>query len=144
MPYDPNRHHRRSVRLRAYDYAQAGAYFVTICVQGRECLLGEVRGAAVALSPIGRRADGWWNDLPRRFPNLDLDASVVMPNHMHGIVVLTEPTAVGAGSPRPGSVGAGSPRPKLCKDEMTPVTNGADFSHKALPSVGLGLGRGAR
>ena len=93
MRYDPQRHHRRSVRLRQYDYAQAGAYFVTICVQGRECLLGEVVGAAVALSAYGQIADDWWNDLPRRFPNLDLDGWVVMPNHMHGIIVLGEPVA---------------------------------------------------
>ena len=93
MRYDPQRHHRRSVRLRQYDYAQAGAYFVTICVQGRECLLGEIVGAAVALSAYGQMVDDWWNDLPRRFPNLDLDGWVVMPNHMHGIVVLGEPVA---------------------------------------------------
>jgi putative transposase len=123
--YEPERHHRRSVRLRQYDYAQAGAYFVTICVQGRECLLGEVVSAAVVLSPFGRMADNWWNDLPRRFPDLDLDGWVVMPNHMHGIVVLSEPvaqttngeplTVEGRETPplpvRP-AVGAGSPRPR--------------------------------
>jgi|ERR1700722_7711031 len=94
MPFDPALHHRRSIRLRAYDYAEAGAYFVTVCVQGRKCLFGTVRDSTVALTPSGRIVVDTWNALPGRYPTVDLNAFVVMPNHMHGILVLTEPNAI--------------------------------------------------
>ncbi len=88
--------HRRLLRLPEYDYSQAGAYFVTICVQGRECLLGEVMGGSIHLSDHGKLVRDCWHKLPHHYPNIELDAFVVMPNHVHGVVVL-----VGAGLPRP-------------------------------------------
>lgn len=85
MPYDPARHHRRSIRLPHYDYASPGWYFVTLCVQHRRCLLGEVEAEAVRHSDAGRMIESWWHRLPTRFPHVRLDAFVVMPNHIHGI-----------------------------------------------------------
>jgi putative transposase len=89
MTYDPNIHHRRSIRLRGYDYRQAGAYFVTICAHGRECLFGDIVSGTMQLNPYGAIVVDWWNAIPEHFNNVDLDAFVVMPNHIHGIVVLT-------------------------------------------------------
>jgi putative transposase len=79
MPYDPNKHHRRSIRLQGYDYSQAGAYFVTMCTQNRELLFV----ADEVVDMIQR----WWNKLPEKFPGVETDAFVIMPNHSHGIIV---------------------------------------------------------
>ncbi|WP_299425392.1 transposase [uncultured Meiothermus sp.] len=94
MPYDPERHHRRSIRLKGYDYSQAGAYFVTINVHQRRCLLGEVVGGKVRLSPAGEMVLRVWEAAPNHYPGVDVDAFVVMPNHVHGIILLT--TSAGA------------------------------------------------
>ncbi len=88
MTYDPDRHHRRSIRLRGYDYSQAGAYFVTICTNNRECLFGEVVDGAIRLNEAGRMVESVWNGMPTFYPGVITDAFVVMPNHIHGIVVL--------------------------------------------------------
>ena len=97
MPYDPNKHHRRSIRLKGYDYTQAGAYFVTICTQGRECLFGQVVEGKMRVNPFGEIVVWAWNDLPNHNPHVELDAFVVMPNHVHGIVLIVD-DLVGAGS----------------------------------------------
>jgi putative transposase len=78
-PYDPDKHHRRSIRLKGYDYSQSGAYFITIVTQNRECLF-----EASAAQQMVRQ---WWDKLPSKFPGAQADAFVVMPNHIHGIVV---------------------------------------------------------
>jgi len=92
MGFDPERYHRRSVRLRGYDYATPGAYFITICTFGRACLFADPCDDGVVLNGAGRIAEVAWRDLPAHFPNVELDAFVVMPNHVHGIVMLTERT----------------------------------------------------
>jgi putative transposase len=94
MPYDPDRHARRSIRMRAYDYAQPGAYFVTVCTQNRECLFGEVMHGEMRLNDPGKMVRSAWDELPRHYPGVNVDGFVVMPNHIHGIVVLK---TVGAG-----------------------------------------------
>jgi REP element-mobilizing transposase RayT len=97
MPYDPSRHHRRSIRLKGYDYSQAGAYFITLCTQDRACLFGKVVNGEMRLNDAGRMVLAEWNRLTERFPHLVLDAFVVMPNHVHGILVITDPApTVGA------------------------------------------------
>ena len=88
MPYDPDRHHRRSIRLRGYDYSRAGAYFVTICVYQRECWLGEIVAGQMCLSVLGRLVHEQWHAIREQFTDLLLDSFVVMPNHVHGIIVL--------------------------------------------------------
>jgi len=86
MRYDPARHHRRSIRLRGYDYTQAGAYFVTVCARNRECLFGTVVDGDMRLNGYGSTVNDWWQDVPRHFPHADIDAHIIMPNHLHAIV----------------------------------------------------------
>jgi putative transposase len=81
---------RRSLRLQAYDYAQAGAYFVMVCTQNRTCLFGEVTDGAMRLNSAGELAATVWNSMVERFPDIELDMFVVMPNHLHGIIVLSD------------------------------------------------------
>ncbi len=88
MPYDPSIHHRRSVRLKSYDYSQAGLYFVTICVKQRVAVFGTVVDGNVHLSEKGEIAQQLWNGLPERFPRLEIDEFVIMPDHVHGILVI--------------------------------------------------------
>jgi hypothetical protein len=109
VKYDPAKHHRRSIRLKEYDYTQAGAYFVTVCTQGQACLFGEVVDGEMRVNYAGRMVIAEWEMLPKRFPNVVLDAFVVMPNHVHGILVITDAIPVGAGSPCPYRITAQTP-----------------------------------
>ena len=88
--YDPNIHHRRSIRLPSYDYTQAGAYFVTVCVQERACLLGRIADGQMQESTAGQMVRTAWEQIPIQYPGVDIDQFVIMPNHVHGILVLTE------------------------------------------------------
>ena len=86
MAYDPEKHHRRSIRLPGYDYRRRGAYFITICTTGRACVFGEVVNDEVKLSRRGMIATECWNDIPNHRPYVELDQFIVMPNHVHGLV----------------------------------------------------------
>ncbi|MBI3247011.1 MAG: transposase [Deltaproteobacteria bacterium] len=97
MAYHPETHHRRTIRLKGYDYAQAGAYFVTICAYQRTCLFGHVENGTVMLSQYGHLAEQCWKVLSRDFPRVELDVFVVMPNHLHGIIILTGRHTAGRG-----------------------------------------------
>ncbi len=88
MKYDSSKHHRRSIRVGDYDYASEGAYFVTICVQNRACLLGEIVGEVMRLHDYGHVAGECWQWLEERYARVILDEWVIMPNHMHGIIVI--------------------------------------------------------
>ena len=77
---------RRSIRLPGYDYQQAGMYFVTICVQEKECLLGEIVDGEIHLSNHGRLAEAGWNWLNNQYPFVSIDLFCVMPNHVHAII----------------------------------------------------------
>ena len=88
--YNPEIHHRRSLRLENYDYSQLGAYFVTICVKDRIERFGEIIDDRMHLSEQGRIAQYEWNNLSRRFPGIELDHYVIMPNHVHGILIRTQ------------------------------------------------------
>ncbi len=92
--YDAAKHHRRSVRLRGYDYRRAGAYFVTICLRHRRQMLGEVVDGVVYLNDVGLSVEYFWDVLPTAFPTVSLDYCVFMPDHMHGILVIEERKAV--------------------------------------------------
>ena len=111
MTFDPDKHHRRSLRLKGYDYSRAGAYFVTICTHGRECLFGEIMDGEMRLNAAGQAAQAEWVRLPERFQSIELDEFVIMPNHLHGIIL------VGAGLAPPdsgaASRGAASSAPTL-------------------------------
>ncbi len=91
---------RRSIRLPSYDYSSPGAYFVTVCTKNRLCLFGQVIDDEMNLSPYGSIVMNCWHDLVNHYAHVELDTFVVMPNHIHGIIVLTEVdrrTHVGAG-----------------------------------------------
>ena len=81
--------HRRSIRLPGYDYSQAGAYFVTICTYNRRPLFGEIHDGEMHLNSPGRMVSAQWLQLPYRFTDLELGEFVIMPNHIHGILVIT-------------------------------------------------------
>jgi REP element-mobilizing transposase RayT len=99
--YDPDIHHRRSIRLQGYDYAQARAYFVTICTQGRTCLFGEVVNGNMQGNDAGQVVQHVWMGLPARFCNVRLDVFVVMPNHVYGIVMVVRQYQSGDDKHRP-------------------------------------------
>lgn len=88
--FDPQKHHRRSIRLKGYDYSTEGAYYVTIVAQGRECLFGEIIDGEIHLSQYGEIIQKWWDEIPVHFPNVELGAFVIMPNHVHGIIFINE------------------------------------------------------
>ena len=100
MKYDSNKHHRRSIRLKGYDYSLAGAYYVTIVAQNRACLFGDVVNAEMQLNDAGQMVQFQWEALSQRFPNVELDEFVVMPNHFHGIIVITGKGNVQTGQPQ--------------------------------------------
>ncbi len=79
---------RQSLRLSNYDYSQPGYYFVTICTKGMSCWLGAIKNNAVELSSIGKAAQECWLNIPRHFPHVELDEYIVMPNHVHGIIII--------------------------------------------------------
>ena len=103
--FNPEIHHRRSIRLKGHDYSQTGAYFVTVCSRSRECLFGDVVDGKMILNDAGRMVRDVWEELPKYYPRVDIDAFVIMPNHVHAIIVLTD-----------GMVGAG---PRARPDPMT-------------------------
>ncbi len=134
------------MRLPGYDYTQPGAYFVTICVQHRKCLLGTITDGKMQLNEAGQIVIEYLNHIPQHFPSVELDAYVVMPNHIHGIIAWGvslpgnphPPEIVGAGSARPSqnatpfentqNVGAGSPHPSQ--------NNPNRINETASPSLG--------
>lgn len=107
MTYDPDKHHRRLIRLKEYDYSRVGAYFVTICTQDRKCFLGNVVNETVELSPIGKIAHEFWFEIPKHFQNVRVDTFVVMPNHIHGIIFIDD-CGDGDGGRKEGGGGRGT------------------------------------
>jgi putative transposase len=89
MKFDP-RKHRRSIRLKGYDYTTPGAYFITICTYQRECLFGEIINEVVILNGLGEIVKHAWHDLPNHYSHVFPDQFCIMPNHVHGIIILTD------------------------------------------------------
>jgi putative transposase len=112
--------HRRSIRVQGYDYSQAGAYFVTICTQNRKCLFGEIADGRMVVNHAGRIVDQCWYDIPSHFPHIALDQYVVMPNHLHGIIVISE------------GRGTACCRGTACR---APTTTEEQFGHPVVGSV---------
>ncbi|MCY2945154.1 MAG: hypothetical protein NT142_11585 [Planctomycetota bacterium] len=79
--FDPKIHHRRSIRLQGYDYSQAGMYFITLCTQKRECLLGEIVDGHIQLNDAGRMVQTVWDEIPSHYSGADIDVFIAMPNH---------------------------------------------------------------
>ena len=95
MAFNPETHHRRSIRLPHYDYSLPGACFVTICIQNRKCLLGHIVAGKMILNDAGQMVERWLAILNSKFSNVQTDSFVIMPNHFHGIVMIQNET-VGA------------------------------------------------
>ena len=86
MKYNPDIHNRRSIRLKGYDYSQAGLYFITICTKNRLCLFGKIENGKMFLNDAGQSAEHYWMAIPHHYPKTQLHEYVIMPNHVHGIV----------------------------------------------------------
>ena len=125
-PQQPQRspHHRRSIRLKDYDYSQYGAYFVTICAQNRECLFGEIIDGAMVLNKLGQITHQCWQDIPKHFPQVELDEFVIMPNHVHGIICI---------------VGANNYSPQQTPESTPPLVRANDYS--PLPAIPCGTSK---
>jgi putative transposase len=104
MSYDPAKHHRRSNRLKGYDYSRAGAYFITICTHQRQCLFGEIIDREMQLNQYGDAIANEWQKSASIRKEIELDMWVIMPNHFHGIVIITNnenPVGANGHSPLP-------------------------------------------
>ena len=123
------RSHRRSIRLKGYDYTRAGAYYVTVCTQERAHLFGDVADGIMVPNAMGTVVQRCWDAIPEHMPMVVCDAFVVMPNHVHGIIVITDVAAAG-------SVGAGNSRPvRIPGPANDPVGPSSDVSRR--PSVAI-------
>lgn len=91
MKYNPEIHHRRSIRLKGYDYSSEGGYFVTICVQNREYLFGEIKNREMALNDAGTMIQQWYYRLEEKFPDIRCDEHIIMPDHFHAIIMNVGP-----------------------------------------------------
>lgn len=90
MTFDPEKHHRRSIRLRNYDYSQPGAYFVTICTYQKQSWFEEIKNGQIYLNQLGKIVADEWLKTCKIRPNFKLDEWVIMPNHFHGIVIIND------------------------------------------------------
>ncbi len=90
MKYDHSKYHRQSIRLKGYDYRQNGYYFITICSHNREKIFGEIRRGTIfcALNEGGKIAKKFWEEIPQHYPFVGLDEYVIMPDHVHGIIII--------------------------------------------------------
>ena len=134
MPESADRQSRRSIRLKGYDYSQAGAYFVTIVTQGRVCLFGDVVGDTMQLNGAGRLAQAAWEGLPRRFPGIGLDTFVVMPNHVHGIIVIDESVGASLVGSQDGDH-AGMPDGERATTRVAPTLGDVVGAYKSIVTV---------
>ena len=128
VPYNPDIHHRRSTRLKGYDYSQAGAYFITIVTQGRVCLFGDVIDGEMLLNDAGEMAREVWDGMPDRFPSVEMDEFVVMPNHVHGVIFIHQPHTPTVGASLVGAQNVG------------PALGDMVGAYKSLTTVAYGKG----
>ncbi len=98
MNYDPTKHHRQSIRLKDYDYSLPGVYFVTVVAHEHTCMFGEIKNGEMCLNQFGQIVRHAWFDLPCHYMRVELGTFCIMPNHIHGIIILNENSVVvGAG-----------------------------------------------
>ena len=95
MKYNPQHHHRRSIRLPNYDYSRSGIYFVTICTHQKQCLFGEIDRGKMFLNQIGNIVREEWLKSAQIRKEIELDEWVIMPNHLHGIVLIHNDLKIG-------------------------------------------------
>ena len=99
--YDASLHHRKSIRLKGYDYSQSGLYFITICCHNNQCRFGKIINGEMQLNEFGLIAAEEWEKLPDRYSNTELDVYQIMPNHLHGIVHIIDVGAIVVTQPEP-------------------------------------------
>ena len=126
IKYNSDKHHRRSIRLRGYDYMRSGAYSVTICTQNRACLFGEIVDGEMVSNDAGIMIRTIWDDIPRHYPGIDIDTFQIMPNHIHGIIIIDP-------------VGAG---PRACPNPNGQPNDGQPWHGTGQPRDGTGQPRG--
>lgn len=112
-------HRRRTIRLQSYDYTREGAYFITICTQEKDLLFGNVPDRIMRLNNAGEMISTVWLDLPRRFSSIILDEYIIMPNHIHGIIILKPSQRRGESCIRPESFHENNPNQGDHKDRPT-------------------------
>src|SRR3989338_3147240 len=88
MKYNPDIHHRRSIRLKGYDYSRNGAYFITVCAQNRTCFFGNIKQGEMILNDAGKMAQDIWIEIPEYYDGIEINAFQIMPNHIHGIIIV--------------------------------------------------------
>ena len=141
MTYTPSNHHRRSIRLKGYDYSQEGLYFITLCTQNRANLFGKIENKEMSLNDAGRIANECWLNIPNHFPNVILHEFIIMPNHVHGIIEL-----VGANNYSPDKISQefNSPENNLPENQLTKIGNnhlngvGNDLNEIGAKNDGVG------
>ncbi len=137
--YNPQIHHRRSIRLKGYDYSQPGSYFITMCCEKMKWRFGKIVNQQVILNQYGVIAHNEWERLQERFPNCSMDVFVIMPNHMHGIITLTNVVGVGSGfTPDPNN---DSNFENDKKEYLNENDNGAGVNPARTDSVGVNPAR---
>jgi len=131
-------YNRKSIRLKEYDYSQAGEYFITICTYNHECTLGEIVDGEIKLNEIGRILEEEWLRTAIIRSNILIDSYVIMPNHIHGIIILNEDITVGAN--------CHSPRNKIQNDLInnrayidTPLQNSFHSPSKTIGAIVRGF-----
>lgn len=105
--YNPKIHHRRSIRLKGYDYSGKGLYFVTLCAQGRACLFGEIINQEMIVNDAGRMIEKWYLELENKFTDIECGEYMVMPNHFHAIIENLGENKPGLGDAGVGGLGSG-------------------------------------
>ena len=123
MKFDPLKHHRRSIRLKHYDYSREGAYFVTVVTQDRQGVLAEIVTDEIVLTEAGTMVWEIWRAMPTFYPGVEVDACVVMPNHVHGIVVMTGLEKTLASDGQVGSKPGQAPVPAPTEAAAAPAEN---------------------
>ena len=129
---------RKSMRLREYDYSLPGAYFITIVTQSRLCLFGEVTDGKVRPNEAGEMIQQNWEELPHRFPSIEIDAFVVMPNHIHGIVIAQKPVGASLVGARVGK--NQGIEPEIATSMSAPSLGDVVGAYKSLTTVEYGRG----
>ncbi len=124
--YNAAMHHRRSVRFRGYDYSGPGACYVTVCIQGHNCLLGKIALGQMNQNNAGRMVEQAWNCIPQRFPTTDMDEHIVMPNHFHGILRIV------------GAPGMGAPNAGILRQQTTKMVAAKEMRAPARGAPTLG------
>ena len=94
LRYDLPSHNLRSISLKSYDYSKPGAYFITICTHNPLCTFGEIVNGEMILNEFGKIAQQYWLEIPKHFLNIELDEFNIMPNHIHGIIFITDVGAI--------------------------------------------------